>query len=266
VFVEDEDVSISLSDTSLSLSVGDTSSLSAYASPDGASVTWSTSNSSVATVSGGKVTAAGEGSTTITATATKGSKSASATCQVTVSKMESTLCFYSMKIPSGSIYFGSTTVSGAVASNYALTSVSVCIDDVNTSTLGMKICDPNGARMYSFTDAICDLMGYVTYPGTFRFRIIAKDASGKEIEYSSTFTISSASATSTKTAVVVNTNGKYLAINDAPAASPDKSNQVGRIPPGGQVTVYPDKTSGNWYWVEYNGVSGYAYSGYLSLQ
>ena len=24
-------------------------------------------------------------------------------------------------------------------------------------------------------------------------------------------------------------------------------------------TVYPDKTSGNWYWVSYNGVSGYSY-------
>ena len=65
---------------------------------------------------------------------------------------------------------------------------------------------------------------------------------------------------------VVNTNGQYLAINDRAAASPKYSTQIGRIPPGGTVIVYPDKTSGNWYYVEYNGVSGYAYGKYLSLQ
>lgn len=68
------------------------------------------------------------------------------------------------------------------------------------------------------------------------------------------------------TAVVVNTNGQYLAINDRPAASPNYSNQIGRIPPAGVVKVDLNKTSGNWYWVEYGGVSGYAYSKYLSLQ
>ena len=69
-----------------------------------------------------------------------------------------------------------------------------------------------------------------------------------------------------RTAIVVNTNGSYLAINDRAAASPKYSNQIGRIPPAGVVTVYPDKTNGNWYYVEYNGVSGYAYGKYLSLQ
>ena len=75
-----------------------------------------------------------------------------------------------------------------------------------------------------------------------------------------------AQVSSTCTAVVVNTNGQYLAINDSAAASPKYSNKVGRIPPGGTVTVHTDKTSGNWYYVTYNGVSGYAYSKYLSLQ
>jgi len=70
----------------------------------------------------------------------------------------------------------------------------------------------------------------------------------------------------TRSGVVVNTNGQYLAINDGPAASPNHSNQIGRIPPGGYVTVYPDKTYGNWYWVEYGGVSGYAYGKYIALQ
>ena len=85
-------------------------------------------------------------------------------------------------------------------------------------------------------------------------------------EIKSFTTEASTPVSNTRTAVVVNTNGSYLAINDRAAASPKYSNQIGRIPPAGVVTVYPDKASGNWYYVEYNGVSGYAYSKYLSLQ
>lgn len=81
-----------------------------------------------------------------------------------------------------------------------------------------------------------------------------------------TTTAAPVQVSNTRSAVVVNTNGQYLAINNAPAASPKYSQQIGRIPPGGTVTVYPDKTSGNWYYVEYNGVSGYAYNKYLALQ
>lgn len=68
-------------------------------------------------------------------------------------------------------------------------------------------------------------------------------------------------ASNTRTGVVHGTNGA-LAINSVPAAG----NQIGRIPEGQTCTVYPDKTSGNWYWVSYGGVSGYSYSRYITLQ
>ena len=73
---------ISLSKTSLSLTKGNTATLTATVTPSGSSdsVTWTSSNTSVATVSDGVVTAVGNGSATITAKA--GSKSA--TCSVTV--------------------------------------------------------------------------------------------------------------------------------------------------------------------------------------
>ena len=77
--------SVTLSRGSLELEVGQTETLSATVSPSDATnktVSWSSSNSSVATVSGGKVTAVAAGSATITATATAGGKSA--TCTVTV--------------------------------------------------------------------------------------------------------------------------------------------------------------------------------------
>lgn len=72
-------------------------------------------------------------------------------------------------------------------------------------------------------------------------------------------------ASNTRIGVIVGTNGA-LAINNRPAASPQNSTQIGRIPEGTSCTVYPDLTSGNWYWVEYNGVSGYAYKNYIALK
>ena len=76
---------ISLSRSSITLKTGESATLSATVSPSNATdknVTWSSSDTSVATVSDGKVSATGEGSATITATA--GDKSA--TCTVKVEK------------------------------------------------------------------------------------------------------------------------------------------------------------------------------------
>ena len=49
-------------------------------------------------------------------------------------------------------------------------------------------------------------------------------------------------------------------------SKPKVGNDIGYIPEGATCTVYPDKTSGNWYWVEYNGISGYSYKSYIVLQ
>lgn len=75
---------ISLSATSLSMFKGDSKQLSVTYNPsnttDNKTVTWSSSNTSVATVSNGKVTAVGKGEATITAKV----GSFTATCKVTV--------------------------------------------------------------------------------------------------------------------------------------------------------------------------------------
>ena len=76
--------SVSLNKTSATLGVGDTLSLSATISPSNAtnkSVTWSSSNTSVATVSNGLVTAKSSGTATITV---KTSNNKTAICVVTV--------------------------------------------------------------------------------------------------------------------------------------------------------------------------------------
>ena len=78
---------ITLSDSALSLSVEETVALSAYTSPIGQSVSWSSSDKGVATVnSGGDVKALAAGMTIITAKMTVGGVECTATCRVTVGK------------------------------------------------------------------------------------------------------------------------------------------------------------------------------------
>ena len=81
---------VTLNKTSTSLYVGDTETLTATVAPDNATdktVTWTSSNPSVATVENGVVTAVSAGTATITVTTDDGTKTA--TCTVTVSRYSS---------------------------------------------------------------------------------------------------------------------------------------------------------------------------------
>ena len=78
------DESITLDQSSMDMTEGDTKQLTATTTPAAVGVTWTSSDSSVATVdSDGKVTGIKEGTCTITATTTDGSN-LSASCTVTV--------------------------------------------------------------------------------------------------------------------------------------------------------------------------------------
>lgn len=80
---QDAEVTVTLNRTSLSLIAGDTGTLTATVRPAGEKVTWSSSNTSVATVSSsGTVTARAAGTAVITASA----GDSSAKCTVTVAK------------------------------------------------------------------------------------------------------------------------------------------------------------------------------------
>ncbi|AGF57396.1 putative repeat protein (TIGR01451 family) [Clostridium saccharoperbutylacetonicum] len=76
--------SIAIDESSMDLTIGDSSQLTATIAPSGATVTWTSSDSSIGTVdSTGKVTGVAEGTCTITATTPDG---LTATCTVTVTK------------------------------------------------------------------------------------------------------------------------------------------------------------------------------------
>lgn len=96
VYVYNRATSISLSQSSLSMNVGQNASLTATISPDNTlahqyPIQWTSSNTSVATVDAtGKVDAKGNGTATITASTTDDSN-LSATCQVTVTTLATSI-------------------------------------------------------------------------------------------------------------------------------------------------------------------------------
>lgn len=133
-----QDYSLSLSETYISMFAGESKTISAYGAPSGATVSWSSSNSRVATVSNGRISAVASGSATITAQFTSGDRNYSATCQVNISETGITLSQYSISdlyvggtanlsastSPSGqSVSWSSSNSSVATVSNGKITAV-----------------------------------------------------------------------------------------------------------------------------------------------
>ena len=75
---------IELNKSTTSIAVGSTETLTATTVPEGATITWSTSDSDIATVSSGTVTPVAEGECVISATISSGGGVATATCVVTI--------------------------------------------------------------------------------------------------------------------------------------------------------------------------------------
>ena len=95
--------SIKLNKSSVTITAGNTAKLYATITPSNAtnkSVTWSSSNSSVASVSGGKITAKKAGSCNITAKTSNGKK---ATCKVTVKAKPKTVAVTGIKLNASSV-------------------------------------------------------------------------------------------------------------------------------------------------------------------
>lgn len=136
--------------------------------------------------------------------------------------------------PNNVVYYVSGTSSGALAIN-------------SQASAGYEIANiPEGASCIADMNRVSGNWYWVTYNGVSGY------------SYNRYLTTE---APQTQTAYVVGTSSGYLAINSRPQAGYEISN----IPEGGCLTVYTNRTNGNWYWVCYNGVYGYSYNRYISF-
>lgn len=117
--------SIKLNTQSASLNIGETKTLSAITNPSGKAVSFESSNKNVATVnSSGKVTAVAAGTATITAKATD--TGLTATCKITVTKIDFTAKATETTIYAGNHAYIKTSISGVSfkSSNTSVATVS----------------------------------------------------------------------------------------------------------------------------------------------
>ena len=114
-----------------------------------------------------------------------------------------------------------------------------------------------GARCTVYPDKASNGWYYVSYNGVTGY------ASGSQIIIGSSSGTSN-SVSNTRTGVVnIPSSWDNLSIRSGPGTS---YNIVGSMNQGARCTVYPDKTSNGWYYVSYNGVTGYASGSQISLQ
>lgn len=200
---------VSLSSTSMSMEVGDTKTLTATIVPSNATnknVSWSSSNTLVASVStSGVVTAKAVGTTTITVKTADGSKTAS--CSVTVKAREIipdpepepvavtglTLSSESVQLPTGSTYTIKYEVSPSNATNKSVTFRSSDTSVATVSTSGVITAKAAGEAVITVTTVDGN------YSKEFALTVISVPASIS--------TVSTSATTATTADIAVTLNG-----------------------------------------------------------
>lgn len=160
---------VSLNKSTLTLTEGSSETLTATILPNDATdktVTWTTNNSSVATVSSGKVTAIAKGSAIITVTTNDGKKTA--TCNVTVNpkpKYTVTWDVNGDQSVTTQVTEGSKPTFPATPSSCNATSTTFY--GWATATWDGKIDDINGKTIYTSANEMPEVNGAVTYYAVF---------------------------------------------------------------------------------------------------
>ena len=155
---------VTLSQTEATLNIGETLTLTATVAPDNATdqtVTWTSSDETVATVADGVVTAVAVGTATITVTTTDGAKTA--TCAVTVAATAPEVAWDKAE-KSGSFTMpgGNVTLEPEYYPQAALTAAPTAINDVPATTDGAIVNAGTVASIGETTTAQGTVMYYVS--------------------------------------------------------------------------------------------------------
>lgn len=209
--------SISLNKTEVSLKVGGTTTLEATTqNANGATVTWSSTDTNIATVSNGVVTGVAVGTTTITASIEVSEITYSASCNVTVTSGGTQPEGDYVKVTSAPADWSGTYLivceSASVALNGALSSLDVVSNTISVSPSNNQITSTSSTQAAEFTIASRTSGGYSikTKGGTFIGHSGSSNAlkTSSSDDFKNTISISNGDVT-------ITCNGKKLRYNAA---------------------------------------------------
>jgi len=221
---------VELSQTEVSLGVNETVTLTPTVTPDNAadkSVTWSSDNTAVATVSEGVVTAVAEGTANITVTTTDGSKTA--TCAVTVTPPST----YTLTIPSTLTVANSgwndtdgISATGLLASGKKLTVTATSANNwalkSGDNSVGYNLATATGTYSSSATPASWEFTELSSTATTKPMGIIVEDYSSMPAgtyQDTVTFTAKVESAAVTITSITLNKSETTIAVGSTETLS-----------------------------------------------
>lgn len=160
---------------------------------------------------------------------------------------------------------------GSVTSNYNISSVRGYVTNSNGQTVLSSKDTPNSTYMdIRYANLNEDLVFNNLSAGNYTMKVVAVDASGRTAEAAKDFTVkaneayvdNSPNGDGVTGVVNIPSNWDNLSIRTGPSTN---YQIVGSMNNGVRCTVYPNKTSNGWYYVNYNGIWGYASGRQINL-
>lgn len=159
---------------------------------------------------------------------------------------------------------------GSITSNYNISVVRGYVTNSSGNTVLSSKDTPNSTYMdIRYANLNNDLIFNNLSVGNYTMRVVAVDVSGRTVEATKNFTVkadayvdNSPNGNGVTGTVAIPSSWENLSIRSGPSTN---YQIVGSMNNGVQCTVYPDKTSNGWYYVNYNGIWGYASGNQINL-
>ena len=176
------------------------------------------------------------------------------------SNLSINLTSYPSSINQGSAY----GLRGSVTSNYNITEVRGYVINSSGNTVLSSADYPNSTSMdIRYANLNNDLIFNNLSAGSYTMKVTATDSSGNRKEWSTGFTVNGVNS-NVKTGIInIPASWDNLSIRTGPGTS---YQIIGSMNQGERCTVYTDRTSNGWYYIEYNGITGYASGSQINLQ
>lgn len=153
---------------------------------------------------------------------------------------------------------------GSITSNYNISVVRGYVTDYSGTTVLSSIDKPNSTYMDIKPSRLnWDLVFNNLSAGKYTMKVVAVDNSGRTVEATKNFTVkaksnyvdNSPNGNAVTGTVNIPSSWDNLTIRTGPST---EYQPIGSMNQGARCNVYPSKTVNGWYYIEYNGIWGYA--------